>query len=52
MIGKMPFLWLSIEDDAAKESLRGISNRLSNYNKPCLDRLRRAGSAITPTESA
>ena len=41
-IAKMPFLWLSIEDDAAPNSLRGTIERnsialLSNYNKPFLD---------------
>jgi hypothetical protein len=38
----MPFLWLSIEDDAEPESLRGFIERnsialLSNANKPSLD---------------
>jgi hypothetical protein len=42
VIGQMPFLWLSIEDDAGPNSLRGIIERnsialLSNYNKRCLD---------------
>ena len=41
-IGKMPFLWLSVEDDAGPDSLRGAIERnsialLSNYNKPFLD---------------
>jgi len=42
VIGKMPFLWLSIEDEAGPQSLRGVIERnsialLSNYNKPALD---------------
>jgi hypothetical protein len=42
VIGEMPFLWLSIEDDAGPESQRGYIERnlialLSNYNKPSLD---------------
>ena len=42
VIGKMPVLWLSIEDDPGPESLRGTVERnsialLSNYNKPSLD---------------
>jgi len=42
VIGKMPFLWLSIEDEAGPESRRGFIERnsialLSNYNKPRLD---------------
>jgi hypothetical protein len=42
VIGKMPFLWLPIEDDAGPESLRGYIERnsialLSNYNTPRLD---------------
>ena len=41
-IGNMPFLWLSIEDDAGPESLRGSIERnsialLSNFNKSPLD---------------
>lgn len=41
-IGKMPFLWLAIVDDAGPESLRGYVERnaialLSNYGKPPLD---------------
>jgi len=43
IIGKMPFLWLAVEDDAGPQSLRGYLERnsialLSNYNKPALDR--------------
>lgn len=42
VVGQMPFLWLSIEDDAGPESLRGFIERnsialLSNANKPSLD---------------
>ena len=42
IIGKMPFLWLAVEDDAGPQSLRGYLERnsialLSNYNKPALD---------------
>lgn len=42
VIGKMPFLWLPIEDDAGPDSLRGMIERnsialLSNTNKPPLD---------------
>jgi hypothetical protein len=42
VIGDMPFLWLSIEDDAGPESLRGYIERnsialLSNYNDAPLD---------------
>ena len=42
VIGKMPFLWLSLEDEAGPESRRGYIERnsialLSNYNKPLLD---------------
>ena len=41
-IGKMPFLWLAIEDESGPDSLRGYIERnaialLSNYNKPALD---------------
>jgi hypothetical protein len=43
VVGDMPFVWLSIEDDAGPQSLRGYIERnsialLSNYNKPPLDR--------------
>lgn len=43
VIGNMPFLWLSIGDEAGPESLRGYIERnsialLSNYQKPPLDR--------------
>jgi hypothetical protein len=42
VIGKMPFLWLSLDDDAGPESRRGYIERnsialLSNYNRPLLD---------------
>ena len=42
VIGKMPFLWLSIEDEAGPESCRGHIERnsialLSNYKRPPLD---------------
>lgn len=42
VIGEMPFLYLSINDDANPESLRGYIERnsislLSNFNKPILD---------------
>jgi len=42
VIGKMPFLWLPIEDDAGPDSLRGTIERnsialLSNTNKAPLD---------------
>jgi hypothetical protein len=42
LIGNMPFLWLSIEDDPGPQSLRGYIERnsiarLSNYDKPILD---------------
>jgi hypothetical protein len=42
VIGKMPFLWLSLEDEAGPQSLRGFIERnsislLSNYKKPPLD---------------
>jgi hypothetical protein len=42
VIGKMPFLWLSIEDDPGPQSPRGYIERnsialLSNYGKPALD---------------
>jgi hypothetical protein len=42
VIGKMPFLWLSIDDLPGPESRRGYIERnsialLSNYNKPPLD---------------
>jgi hypothetical protein len=42
VIGSMPFLWLSLEDEAGPESRRGYIERnsialLSNYNKPPLD---------------
>ena len=42
VIGNMPFLWLSLEDEAGPESLCGCIERnsialLSNYNKPPLD---------------
>jgi hypothetical protein len=41
-IGKMPFLWIAIDDDAGPDSLRGYIERnsialLSNYEKPALD---------------
>jgi hypothetical protein len=41
-ISNMPFLWLSIEDDAGPQSLRGYVERnsialLSNYHKAALD---------------
>jgi hypothetical protein len=42
IIGNMPFLWLSLQDEAGPQSLRGFIERnsialLSNYNKPPLD---------------
>ncbi len=42
VIGNMPFLWLSIQDEAGPQSLRGFIEQnsialLSNYNKPRLD---------------
>jgi hypothetical protein len=42
VIGNMPFLWLTIEDEAGPQSLRGYIERnsialLSNYGKPPLD---------------
>jgi hypothetical protein len=42
LIGRMPFLWLAIEDEAGPESLRGYIERnaialLSNYNRHPLD---------------
>jgi hypothetical protein len=42
VIGAMPFLWLAINDDPGKASLRGYIERnsialLSNYRKPGLD---------------
>lgn len=42
VIGKMPFLWLAINDDASPESLRGFIERnsialLSNYGKEVID---------------
>jgi hypothetical protein len=42
VIGKMPFLWLAIDDDAGPESLRGYVERntialLSNYGRPPID---------------
>ena len=42
VIGKMPFLWLSLDDQAGPESRRGYIERnsialLSNYSKPPLD---------------
>jgi hypothetical protein len=42
VIGNMPFLWLSLQDEAGPQSLRGFIERnsialLSNYNKPPLD---------------
>lgn len=42
VIAEMPFLWLSIDDDAGHASLRGYIERnsialLSNYEKPPLD---------------
>jgi hypothetical protein len=42
VIGKMPFLWIAIEDDAGPDSLRGFIERnsialLSNYEKHVLD---------------
>lgn len=47
LIGGMPFLWLSIEDDAGPKSLRGYVETnsialLSNHNNPAFD---------TPSES-
>jgi hypothetical protein len=42
IIGKMPFLWLAVDDEAGQDSRRGHIERnsialLSNYNKPPLD---------------
>lgn len=42
VIGNMPFLWISIEDDAGPQSLRGYIERnsialLSNYKEPQID---------------
>jgi hypothetical protein len=42
VIGRMPFLWLALDDEAGPESRRGYIERnaialLSNYNKPPLD---------------
>ena len=42
VIGNMPFLWLSIEDEPGPQSLRGFIERnaialLSNYGKPPID---------------
>ncbi len=42
VIGRMPFLWLTVPDDAGPDSLRGSIERnaialLSNYNRPALD---------------
>jgi hypothetical protein len=42
IIGAMPFLWLAIDDDPGKASLRGYIEQnsialLSNYSKPPLD---------------
>jgi hypothetical protein len=42
VIGKMPFIWLAIGDEACPKSLRGFIERnsialLSNYEKPPLD---------------
>lgn len=42
VIGRMSFLWLSIEDEPGPSSLRGYIEKnvialLSNYNKPALD---------------
>jgi hypothetical protein len=42
IIGQMPFLWLSIDDAARRESMRGYIEKnsialLSNRNKPSLD---------------
>ena len=42
IIGNMPFIWLTIDDEAGPKSLRGIIERnsialLSNYEKPPLD---------------
>jgi len=42
VIGKMPFLWLAIDDPAGPQSLRGYIEKnaialLSNYNKSALD---------------
>jgi hypothetical protein len=42
IIGNMQFVWLSIEDDAGPESVRGYIERnsialLSNFNKPSVD---------------
>ena len=41
-IGKMPFLWVAMEDESGPQSLRGYIERnsialLSNYSKPPLD---------------
>ncbi len=42
VIGNLPFLWLSIEDEPGPQSLRGFIERntialLSNYGKPSID---------------
>lgn len=42
VIGAMPFVWLAVDDDPGKDSLRGYVERnsialLSNYRKPGLD---------------
>ena len=42
VVGAMPILWLAIDDEAGKESLRGYIERnsialLSNYRRPLLD---------------
>src|SRR5215472_189910 len=42
LIGAMPFVWLSVDDDPGPESVRGYIERnsialLSNYSKPSLD---------------
>ena len=42
VIGNMPFLWLSVDDDPGPQSLRGFIERnaialLSNYGKPLID---------------
>lgn len=42
IIGRMPFLWLDIDDPPSRDSLRGRIERnaialLSNHNKPALD---------------
>ena len=42
VIGNMPFLWLSVDDEPGPQSLRGFIERnaialLSNYGKPPID---------------